>query len=113
MFLTDLDSRQDAPVHVLPGGSGKERPVGVSRDALTTLATGWPSRSLASREVTHDLATWRRPHKASLMRMAWESRNVGDGPVSSDLHAATSVETRCHLPVMRDGIDDDNHMCAQ
>jgi hypothetical protein len=30
--------------------------------------------------------------------------------VSSDLHAATSVETRCHLPVMRDGIDDDHHM---
>jgi hypothetical protein len=45
--------------------------------------------------------------------MVWKSRNVGDDSVSSDLHATTSVATRCHLPVMRDGIDDDNHMCAQ
>jgi hypothetical protein len=43
LFLPDFNSRQDAPVHVLPGGGVRERPVGVSRDELTTLATGWPA----------------------------------------------------------------------
>ena len=48
---------KSAPVHVRPGGGGGERPVGVSRDELTTLATGWRLESLANREATHDLAT--------------------------------------------------------
>ena len=39
------------------------------------------------------------------MHMGRESWDIGDGSVSSDLHAATSVATRCRLSVMRDDLE--------